>query len=377
MRILVAPDKMKGSLSAKEICDIFSMQISFMKPDWEVINLPLADGGEGSLEIVEKYKKSATRVYLDTTDAVGNPVETYYLRDGKEAYIELAKQSGIAQLKLWEHNPFLATTYGTGTVIKDAVSNGARSIHLFLGGSASHDLGLGILSGLGYEFYDRHKKVVSPSGGTLRQIETWAKPDDLPKAKYQVYCDVKNPLVGPQGAAYQFAPQKGANILETEELDRSGRAFLKKLREHFTTELDVPMDGAAGGIPVGLKTFLQAETMAGIDYFLQMTDAVNKVAQSDLIISGEGKIDETSLQNKTINGIGKLAQELDKPLFLFCGYSLLSVEDLKGINVRGLWQLCDEDNPIHQAQQHARSLLTTRIAEFIKKYDSAYSYEMG
>jgi len=304
-----------------EICEVARQSIPRFFPECQVVTVPVADGGEGTVEcFVEAIQ--ATPVTVDTTGPYGEPIQATYARSGSRAIVEMACAAGLPMVGN-RRNPEITTTYGVGTVIRHAVENGCTEILLGLGGSCTNDGGCGCAAALGVKFYAEDGKEFVPMGKDMDQI---AKIDMtevnalLKDVKITVMCDVENPLYGPTGAAYIFGPQKGADQEMILRLDGK----LRKLDEILQRELGLslaehPGAGAAGGMGAGAMAFLGAELKSGIEAVLDMVEFDKTLEGADLVITGEGRIDSQSVHGKVISGIAKRTSPKNVPLIAIVG----------------------------------------------------------
>lgn len=325
MKILIAPDKFKGTLSAESICAIIERAILQYDDSIQVLKHPMADGGDGTLDLLKLYL-DLEETSVQTVDPLGRNIEASYVHQGSTAYIELASASGFVLLNEKERSPLHSSTYGTGLMIRHAIESGFSKIVLLLGGSATNDAGTGILSALGFEFKDRKSKSIRPSGITLSQVEeiTHDQSIDLKNIQFKLFCDVNNPLYGPSGAAFTYAKQKGATPEEILLLDKGLKQFAQLILNITGKDINaIPGAGAAGGVPAGLAAFLNSEFVSGTQELIQLTGLENKLTSSDIIISGEGCVDEQSTMGKVVHGVQSLCVKHNKPLYLFAGISRL------------------------------------------------------
>lgn len=322
MKILLAPDKFKGSLSAQEVCQALTKGIHSVDPTVEIFQKPLADGGDGSLEVLQHYFDLAT-VTITVHDPLMRPIRASYKIAQQTAYIEMAAASGLMRLKHSEQNPLHTSTFGTGELIADALRRGSTTIYLFIGGSATNDGGIGMANALGYRFYDDMGQLLSPIGKNLAaiaHIDSQHVPFDWQKIRTQVICDVDNPFYGDTGAAYTYARQKGANDEEIVFLDRGLQHLATLLKRHrFPDITTVAGAGAAGGLGGGAIAFLNAYLVSGIQTFLSITQLEEVLKDCDIVITGEGKLDRQTEQGKVISGVCALAQKYKKPVIAVCG----------------------------------------------------------
>jgi glycerate kinase len=331
VNILIAPDKFKGSLSASEVCDAVSEALLEMNASIQITKVPLADGGEGTFEILVAQSKGRIKK-VTVVDPLQRPITAEYglSKDGTSAFIEMAKSSGLQLLKEKERNPLYTTTAGTGQLIADALNEGVTNIILGIGGSATNDAGIGMAHALGYRFLDRENHPLSPIGKSLSQIHSIDETQvdsRLRKVEFKVLCDVTNPLYGPQGAAPVYGPQKGASDFIVKELDAGLKHLAELVKQDYAINLNFPGAGAAGGLGAGAKLFLNATLQKGIDYISQVTDLEKKVSASDLVITGEGRVDQQSLSGKVVAHVYRLAKKYNKEVVILCGQCTLSKDD--------------------------------------------------
>ncbi|MEM8891935.1 MAG: glycerate kinase [Bacteroidota bacterium] len=322
MKILLAPDKFKGSLSAEEVCEALGKGLKKVQPDVELIIRPLADGGDGSLDILGHYFELETHV-CEVQDPLGRSISASYNMAQGVAYIEMSKASGLVLLKAEERTAMKTSSFGTGQLIRDALDKGAKEVYLFIGGSATNDGGTGIAQALGYRFLDAEGNEVEAIGEKLIDIDRIDGSqvlEELREISVKVICDVNNPFYGPHGAAYVYAAQKGASPEEIAFLDKGLEHLAEKLVSQGYVDVNtVPGAGAAGGVGGGSIAFLNAELIAGIEMFLQISELEKWVKASDLIITGEGKMDAQTEHGKVVSGVSQLAQKYRKPVIGVCG----------------------------------------------------------
>ena len=320
--ILIAPDKFKSSLSAREVCGALSKGILKSNPQAQIITMPMADGGDGSLAVLAHYRKGEF-VKCVVQNPLGEPVQASYFQSDRTAYIEVAAASGLALLSPEQRNCLHTSSYGTGQLIADALGRGAREIVLFLGGSATNDGGTGIATALGYTFLDTQGRVLKPTGQHLAAIQTiewYGLTFDPAKVKFQVICDVDNPFYGPRGAAYGYAAQKGATPSEIRQLDDGLKNLATRLANHGYPDIaSLPGAGAAGGIGGGAVALLGADIRSGIRFFMDLTGVEAILRDCKLVVTGEGKLDRQTERGKVVSGICDLAKKYGKPVTAVCG----------------------------------------------------------
>ncbi len=358
MKILIAPDKFKGSLSAQEVCTALSKGLKKANPNIEITTRPMADGGDGSLQVLAHYLDLKT-IPLEVEDPLFRPIAASYSMAGTTAYIEMAAASGLALLKEKERNCMETSSFGTGELILDAIGKGATTIYLFIGGSATNDGGMGIASALGWSFYNKNGELLVPIGESLREVSRidgsflFYKPS---KVKFKVICDVNNPFYGENGAAYVYAPQKGASPNEVKILDDGLRNLAGQLKAANLRDVsDIPGAGAAGGVGGGAIAFLNAELVSGISTFLEITALEKQIETCDLVITGEGKLDAQTEQGKVISGVCELAAKYDKGAIAVCGAADLPISETLGI--QQVYTVLSKANSIAEAMEKAAEKL--------------------
>jgi len=324
MKIVLAPDKFKGSLTGMQFCAAVEEGIKEIVPNTEIVKLPLADGGDGTIEILE-YHLKGNRITAKVNDPLFRQIEASYLYMGtiETAFIEMAEASGMYLLKKEEQNCFHTTTLGTGELILDAINKGAKTIILGIGGSATNDCGMGMATALGYRFNDKNGKELKPIGKNLSNIKLINSDNVIHKLKsidFKVACDVTNPLYGEHGAAYVYGRQKGASKEEIKLLDDGLKNISKVFkRQFFLNVQNIKGGGAAGGMGAGTSVFLNAALLSGIDMVKDLIHFDTKIKDADWIVTGEGKLDSQTLSGKTISGVLESAKSNDIQVAAFCG----------------------------------------------------------
>lgn len=322
MNILIAPDKFKGSLSATEVGNAIKAGILEQHPDLNTRVQPMADGGDGSIDLLQELWQLQSHT-VTVSDPLFRPILAHYYTSNDIAFIEMSKASGIALLKKTELNPLKTSSYGTGELILHAYKKGFKKIKLFIGGSATNDAGIGIATALGYSFYDINGNIVRPIGENLPYIHLIASRElakEMKNIELQVVCDVNNPFFGERGAAYVYARQKGADKAMIEYLDKG----LQNIREIFWENglpdvQKIEGAGAAGGVGGGMMALFNAQQIAGIDLFISLFDVENQVKNADIVITGEGRLDDQSFDGKVVGGIYHLCQKYQKTMIVVCG----------------------------------------------------------
>lgn len=356
-KIVLAFDSFKGSLTSREVADAFEEGLLSVVPDAEIRKICIADGGEGTTEALVSTLKGET-VDIMVNDPLGRTVKASYglIDNGKTAIIEMAKASGLTLLSPQERNPMLTSSFGTGEMIADALNRGCRKILIGIGGSATNDGGTGMLQALGYKFADENGNRLKGNGENLEAIcdidSTEAHPA-LAEAEIIVACDVSNPLYGPTGAAHVFAPQKGADRNMTERLDNGLRKYAKAIMAFNGTDANaVEGGGAAGGMGAALKCILNAVLMRGIDMMLDVIEFDDIISDTDIIVTGEGKIDHQTLMGKAPIGILKRATATTGIPVVAVGGKVEWCKELRHCGFAKIISATDEHLPLETAMQH-------------------------
>lgn len=337
MKVLIAPDKFKSSLTAGQVSEIIQRALSVCGITSEVC--PLADGGEGTAAILTELC-GGRMVAVNVHDPLMRPISASYgvSPDGSTAYIEMAQASGLWRLKKEEYDPGRTTTWGTGELIIHALESGARQIILGCGGSATNDGGCGMAAALGWKFFDEAGESFIPSGNSLNLIADISADQLYPfvkTASFKVISDVTNSLTGSHGAAFTFGPQKGATPETVIKLDE-GLLWLNKIFQKISCKSydNLPGSGAGGGMGAGARFFLNAEWEQGIDFLIKASGLEQKICNADLVVSGEGKLDHQSIHGKVVSGVATFCKKYNRLLWVVCGTNELSADELEdfGIN---------------------------------------------
>ena len=331
-QITIAVDSFKGSLSSYDVACAAEQGILSVVPHCKVKKISIADGGEGTAQALISTLQGEWRE-VRVHDPLMRPIMARYgvVDEGRTAIIEMASASGLTLLSNEERNPLLTTTYGTGEMIADAVRRGARHLLIGIGGSATNDAGMGMLEALGYRFYDCKGHLVAGCGARLERVATVDASGAMPELKeclLEVACDVKNPLYGPQGAAHIYAPQKGASPQVVERLDEGLKNFASVVNP---TAAHTEGAGAAGGLGYALQAVLGARLRAGIEMVLDAIHFDQIISGSDLVITGEGRIDYQTVMGKAPSGVLQRAKAQGIPVVAIGG----SVEESEAVQRSG------------------------------------------
>lgn len=366
--VLIAADKFKGSLSTFQACQHIANGVQLADPGLGVQLFPVADGGDGFQQVMQYYLHTQT-IFCETLDPLHRPMRASYQLDvkNKTAIIEMAVASGLVLLDETEKNPMITSTLGTGMLIKDAIDKGCTSIMLGLGGSATNDAGTGILQALGFIFLDQNGSKLNACGESLSRIHTIIMPGKVNQVQFIIATDVQHVLHGRAGAAFVFAAQKGATEAMIRNLDEGLVHFSNIIREHTGKNIDqAPGTGAAGGIAAGLMAFFPVEIRSGFDLVAKAGRMKQFMQSADLVITGEGRMDEQTLSGKVIAGVLAFAQEAGKPVIVCCGENTLDHTLLKAKGVIATYSLAERTANLDDAMRNAGSVLEATAVAAIR-----------
>lgn len=369
MKIVIAPDKFKGSLSGIEFCNAVERGIRKQMAAVEILKLPLADGGDGTVEALQFYT-GGEYVSVEVNDPLHRKIKANYLLAPEKhmAFIEMAEASGIRLLTAEELNPLQTSTFGTGELIKNAIERGAKHIILGIGGSSTNDAGMGMARALGYRFFDDKGTELQGKGGDLiklHSIDSSHILEALTHVKFEVACDVDNPLFGLNGAAHIYAAQKGASPMLVKELDKGLQNFNAVVINQFGKDLQsMAGAGAAGGLGAGCVLFFNAELKSGTSLIKGVAHFDELVADADWIITGEGKFDEQTFSGKVIKGV--IDSRTKQKLAIFCGISELSDRQLKEHRIDFLAEIMEQAKDFSDSIKNSCAYLEKVAEEFAK-----------
>jgi len=376
VKVVLAPDSFKGSISARDLCAALREGVLEVFPDAEVTELPLADGGEGTVEALV-HATGGRLVERVVRDPLGRPVRAAYgvLGDGQTAVVEMAQASGLPLLAPHERNPLIADSFGTGQLIRDALAAGYRRFIIGLGGSATNDGGAGALRALGVRFLDEAGEELPPGGEALlrlARVDVTGLDPAVRASRFILASDVTNPLCGPNGASAVFGPQKGATPDMVAWLDAALLRFGKVLRE--ATGLDVaalPGSGAAGGAGAGFMAVLGAEFRSGIEIVMEAVDFGGKIRGADWIVTGEGRLDEQTLSGKAVAGVCRLARTAGVPVIGICGSLALSTRQMEELGLAAAFSIVPGPCPTKEAMKRAGEMARGTMARVMRLIRSA------
>ena len=355
MKAVIAIDSFKGSLTSTEAGKAIADEIQKHFPKCSTEIIPIADGGEGMLTVMLNTIGGKTQ-HLTAHNPCMERIQTSYgiSADGSTAFIEMASISGLPLIRKEQQTPMETTTYGTGEIIRDALEKGCTRFIIGIGGSATNDAGIGMLQALGFEFLDKNQQPMGLGGKVLEKIAFISVQKVHPKAKnahFIVACDVQNPFFGPNGAAAIYARQKGADDAMIEELDRGMQAFAQVILQETGKDISMtPGSGAAGGMGGGLLAFLNAELRSGADLLLDLCQFETKIEEADIIITGEGRMDQQSLMGKIPGKILEAGKRKGIPVIAFAG-SIADKEILESAGFKGLFATKPDSMPLEEAMK--------------------------
>jgi len=377
MRIVIAPDSFKECLTATQVAEAIATGIRKIYPEVEIIRIPIADGGEGTVEALV----SATRgkiIPVRSVDALNRPIQSFYgvLGDGETAVIEMAAASGLEKIAPEERNPMISSTFGTGLLIKAAMEAGFRKIIIGIGGSATNDGGAGMAQALGFGLLNQKGKSIGAGGGSLADVYSINKTHVhtfLREAQITVACDVRNPLLGSSGATLVFGPQKCATPEMIKTLEKNMTHFAEILRQEFGINFaEIPGSGAAGGLGAGLMAFCNAKIVSGFELISQLTQLEVHIKQASLVFTGEGKIDSQTAHGKTISGVALLGKKHQVPVIALAGIVTDDLADLYDQGITSAYTIGDHSMSPDESMARASELLTEtteRILQMMELQD--------
>ena len=362
MKIVFAPDSFKGTLPAERVCELLDEKARLVFPGCETVRVPVSDGGEGTADVVVSAT-GGKRIEVTVKNPIGKPVNARYgiCRDDC-AVIEMASASGLPLVPPKERDILNANTYGTGQLILDALLRGIRKFYLAIGGSATNDGGIGCAAALGVRFLDQYGEELLPVPANLGQICRIDMSRIHPAAaesEFTVMCDVKNPLLGQNGATYVFGPQKGASESELELLEAGMSRYAGVLERTFGRKIaDMPGAGAAGGLGAGLMAFAHADLCSGIETILKIVDFDRILEGADLVVTGEGNLDYQSVFGKVPYGVGMAAKRHQIPCAAIVGGMGAGASDIYACGVDSIITTINAAMPVEEAIAQAEELFS-------------------
>jgi len=362
MKIVIAPDSFKECASAHEVAAAIAEGVHRAVPDAELALVPMADGGEGTVEAVVAAT-GGRRVECEVTGPLGDRVAAKYgiAGDGGTAVIEMAAASGLALVPRDRRDPRVTTTCGTGELMCDALDHGVSRIVIGIGGSATNDAGAGMAQALGFSLRDDNGEELGPGGAALARlavVDGRRRHPGLAACAALVACDVDNPLCGPRGASHIYGPQKGADTDAVHELDAALRHFAEVVERHLgTSVLELPGAGAAGGLGAGLVAFAGARLVSGVEMIAEICGLDAAVDGADLVITGEGTLDGQTVFGKTPVGVARVARRRSVPVIALAGSLGEGYRDVYGEGIDAAFSICPRPLGLTEAMAHVRVLL--------------------
>ncbi len=386
IKIVVACDKYKGSLKAIEVCSIIKKAINDINKNVNVVLNPMADGGEGTVDtLVESYGGKYIDVYV--LNPLGEEIKSYFglIENGNTAVIEMSLASGLALIPKEKRNPLITTTYGTGQLILKAIELGCKKIIIGIGGSATNDAGIGALQALGVKFYDKNGLEVGFGGAELikiNKIDVNNLDQRIRNIEIFVACDVNNSLYGVNGAAYVYAPQKGADKEMVKFLDKGLRNFSEIVKIYLNKDVaNLKGSGAAGGLGAGLVAFLDAKLKPGADLIIEATGLENKIIDADLIVTGEGSVDNQTFYGKSAFGVARTGLKYNIPVITINGCINLDDKNIKIDNKSNTnyftahFDIIKKPLTLNEAIENAKDNLYFTATQIFKFYFSCINYK--
>jgi glycerate 2-kinase len=373
MRVVIAPDKFKGSLTALEAARAMARGVARVIPDASIDRVPMADGGEGTTQALVAATGGSIREAL-VTGPLGDPIVACFglLGDGQTAVLEMAAASGLVLVPAQKRDPLNATTRGTGELMLAAIAAGARKLIVGIGGSATNDGGAGMGQALGFRLLDDRGDYLQSGGGSLGQlarIDATGRRRELGGVEVAVACDVTNPLCGPQGASAVYGPQKGASPDMVATLDRNLAHFAAIVERDLGVMIkDRPGSGAAGGLGGGLVAFASGKLEPGVNLIIAAVRLAERFENADLCLTGEGAIDAQSAFGKTAVGVGRLAHSLHCPVLALAGSIGPGAEAVLAQGIDAYFSICDSPLTLDQAINQAGALLERATEQTVRAF---------
>mgnify|MGYP006267957385 CR=1 FL=1 len=368
MQVLICSDAFKDAADAATVCQAIAAGVRQVASSTQIDVCPLADGGEGTARILSR-QTGAEWLSVATVDPLGRPIQAGlgWHDQSRTAFLDMAEASGLQHLTTGERNPLRTSTFGTGLLLREAFTLSPDRIYLGIGGSATNDGGIGLAAALGYRFFAGNQRIEMPTG---RHLSLWTHIDHrerhpfLAKADIQVLCDVRSPLLGRQGASHTYAPQKGATPIQVLALERG----LARLNTWWTQHLGRSFAhrkgaGAAGGLGAGLMAFCGAQLVSGADTILEVLRVADRIRGKNLVITGEGRLDQQSLSGKLIGQLTTLTGALQVPLIVLCGQSELSSAELRRKGIHAAYVITPPGTPLGKALLDTPTNLTRTAAQ--------------
>jgi glycerate 2-kinase len=373
MKVVIAPDKFKGSLSADQAVEAMARGVARAHPSAVIDRVPMADGGEGT---VEALLAATGGRFLEArvSGPLGEPVQARYgmLGDGRTAVVEMAAASGLVLVPPGDRDPTRTSSRGTGELLRAALAEGARRMIVGIGGSATNDGGAGVAEALGFRLLDADGRELEPGGGALARLEridASGRDHRLDSVEIAVACDVDNPLCGPRGASAVYGPQKGATPAMVTQLDRALDRFAHIIARDLSVSVgDLPGAGAAGGLGGGLVAFAGGRLERGIELIIDAVGLAGRLKGAALCLTGEGALDASSAFGKTAVGVARLARRLGCPTFALAGTIGRGAETMREYGIDAYFSICSGPLDLDEAITHASDLLEAATEQVMRAF---------
>jgi len=371
VKIVIAPQAYKGSITALGVAIAAEKGILKVFPEAEVLICPVADGGDGTLETLVEGSGGEINE-TNVTGPIGERLDASWgaMGDGKTAVIEMARSSGLALLSLDERDPLNSTTFGLGEVILQALDRGFRNFIVGIGGSATNDAGAGMAQALGVNLLDEKGKQLPPGGAALdklSEIDLSGIDSRIRDCDFQIACDVNNPLTGPEGASAVYGPQKGATPDNIKQLDKALGKFSDVVKSQLDRDVEnIPGAGAAGGLGAGMIAFLDGQLRAGVDIVLDTVELKTKMEGAKLVITGEGGMDFQTVYNKAPIGVARLASEMDIPCFGISGMLGENYQVVHDYGLESALSIVSGPMTLEEASANAATLIENSVEEALR-----------
>jgi len=371
VKIVIAPQAFKGSLSALNVANAVQKGVRRIFPDAQILACPVADGGDGTLETL--VESSGGKIMeTNVADPTGKPIVAQWgaMGDGNTAVIEMARTSGLALLTLEERDPLNATTYGLGEIIVSALNKGFRKFIVGIGGSATNDAGAGMAQALGIKLMDREGRNLVFGGAALQNlsvIDTSSIDQRVLESNFQIACDVNNPLTGPEGASAVYGPQKGATEENVRQLDSALGVFAEVAKRDLGKDIsNLEGAGAAGGLGAGMVAFVEGHLRAGVDIVLDTVNLAEKLESADLVITGEGSIDFQTVYNKAPIGVARMAKARGIPTIGISGMLGKNYQIVHNHGIDAALSIANGPISLEESLQNAPSLISEAVEESLR-----------
>ena len=371
MKIVIAPQAFKGSLSALNVANAVQKGVRRIFPDAQILTCPVADGGDGTLETLVE-SSGGKIIETNVADPTGKPIVAQWgaMGDGNTAVIEMARTSGLALLTLEERDPLNATTYGLGEIIVSALNKGFRKFIVGIGGSATNDAGAGMAQALGIRLMDREGRNLVFGGAALQNlsvIDTSSIDQRVLESNFQIACDVNNPLTGPEGASAVYGPQKGATEENVRQLDSALGVFAEVTKRDLGKDIsNLEGAGAAGGLGAGMIAFVEGHLRAGVDIVLDTVNLAEKLESADLVITGEGSIDFQTVYNKAPIGVARMAKARGIPTIGISGMLGKNYQIVHNHGIDAALSIANGPISLEESLQNAPSLISEAVEESLR-----------